>query len=73
MSRDKKEFDNLYLGKAVDWNTEAEVKKEYKIMTDIIRLYEKGLTVSQIARKLSLKALFVYNVLKDYLKGKEEK
>lgn len=68
----KKEFDNLYLGKAVHWNTEAEVNTEYKIMTDIIRLYEKGLTVSQIANKLSLKALFVYNVLKDYLKRKED-
>jgi len=41
--------------------------------TDIIELYEQGLTVSQIARELSVKAPYVYNVLEDYLKGKEDK
>ena len=41
--------------------------------TDIIELYEQGLTVSQIARELGVKAPYVYNVLEDYLKGKEDK
>ena len=35
---------------------------------EIIELYEQGLTVLEIARELSLKVPYVYNVLKDYLK-----
>lgn len=42
-------------------------------MAEIIELYEQGLTVLEIARELSVKAPYVYNVLKDYLKGKEGK
>ena len=41
--------------------------------TTIIELYEQGLTASEIARKLSLKSPYVYDVLRDYLKGKEDK
>lgn len=40
---------------------------------EIVKLYEQGLTVSQIARELNVKAPYVYNVLEDYLKGKEDK
>ena len=40
---------------------------------EIVKLYEQGLTVLEIAKKLSLKSPYVYNVLKDYLKGKEDK
>lgn len=43
------------------------------MQNEIIGLYEKGLNVLEISKKLSVKAPYVYNVLKDYLKGKEGK
>lgn len=43
------------------------------MQNEIIELYEQGLNVLEIAKKLNVKAPYVYNVLKDYLKGKEGK
>lgn len=39
---------------------------------EIIELYEQGLTVSEIAKELGVKSPYIYNVLKQYLKGKED-
>ena len=41
------------------------------MQNEIIKMYEQGHNVLTIAKKLSVKAPYVYNVLKDYLKGKE--
>lgn len=35
--------------------------------TDIIKLYKEGFTVTEIAKKLHIKAPYIYTVLKDYL------
>lgn len=43
------------------------------MQNEIIKMYEQGDNVLTIAKKLSVKAPYVYNVLKDYLKGKEGK
>lgn len=39
----------------------------------IIELYEQGLNVLEISKKLGVKSPYVYNVLIQYLKRKEEK
>lgn len=39
---------------------------------EIIKLYEQGLNVLEISKELGVKSPYIYNILKDYLKGKED-